>query len=68
MEGLIIDEDQSGTAIKTETRVRYEMKNSGSWKIWHISPHDSNKGGGNKGIIYTSTDATGEYRNKTSEG
>ena len=24
------------------------MRNSGAWKIWHVSPHDSTKRGGNK--------------------
>ena len=43
MEGLSIEADYIGTAIKPETRVRYETGKSGAWKTWHVSPHDSTK-------------------------
>ena len=54
MEGLRIEAAYSVTDIKPVIRIRYETGNIGACKTWHVSPHDSTKGGGNKGGVYYS--------------
>ena len=53
MEGLITEEDYSGTSVNPVARCRYETGNSGAWKTWHVSPHAIIKEGGNKGGGYS---------------
>ena len=67
MEGLQIEAYYIGTDINPAAICSYETGNSGAWKTRHISPHSGTKGGGNKGIVYTSTDSQGEYRNTAAE-
>ena len=67
MEGLRIEADQSGTAIKPVSIGRYDKGKSNTWKTWHVIPNASTKGGVNKDISYTSTDAPRAYRNTTAE-
>ena len=63
MEDLRVDTDQSGTPMNPATRGSYQADNSGAWKTWHVRPHASTKGGGNKGRRYTSTYAPGAFKN-----
>ena len=63
MEGLRIETAHSGTSIKLAARGSYETVNTGAWKTLHVNLNASTKRCGNKGRIYTSTDAPGAYRN-----
>ena len=67
MQGLRFDIDQIGTAIKPETRGRYEAGKSVAYKTWHVNTHARTKGGRNKGRSYTNTYAPGSYINTTAE-
>ena len=67
MQGLKTKLAYSEKAVKYETQGSYEIGKSGAWKTWHVSPHDSAKGGINKGGLYTNAYATGTYRNKIAE-
>ena len=67
MEVLSIEADQSVTSIKPTERGRYGTSKSGAWKILHVNLNASTKICGNKGRIYTSTDAPGAYRNTKAE-
>ena len=55
----------SGTYINNVSQGRYDMVNSVACKTGNGSPHLSAKGGVNKGVIRTSTYASGENHNKT---
>ena len=57
-----------GTAVKSPTWGIYDLGKNGDCKTCHGSPHDSSKGGINKGGNYMSTYAPRTYSNTTSKG
>ena len=67
MEGLSTKTSQIVTAVKSETRGRYDTGEGGAQETWYVSPHASAKGVSNKGRGYTSTYTPGTDHNKISE-
>ena len=58
----------SGTAVNSDTLVRYDTGHYGAQKTWHVRTHAIAKGGRNKGGGYTSAYAPGTDHKNKSEG